>query len=210
MIKLKFEKREVFGRKVHRIREKGIIPANIFGKNIESMAITVDAKEFDTVFKKVGETQIINLDGKPVLVSNIQVDPISGNYLHIDFRQVDLKEKIEAKIPVELEGESPAEKQNLGVVLQQINEVEVEALPDHLPEKIVVDISGLIEVDQAIFVKDLKVSKDVEIKTDMESIIVKVEPPTKEEVVEVVATPAEGEVAAPADGNKPAEEPKSE
>ncbi len=205
MIKLKFEKREVFGRKVHRIREKGIIPANIFGKNIESMAITVDAKEFDTVFKKVGETQIINLDGKPVLVSNIQVDPISGNYLHIDFRQVDLKEKIEAKIPVELEGESPAEKQNLGVVLQQINEVEVEALPDHLPEKIVVDISGLIEVDQAIFVKDLKVSKDVEIKTDMESIIVKVEPPTKEEVVEVpvAETPTE-EVKAVA------EEPKAE
>jgi len=193
MIKLKFEKRDIFGRKVHRIRKQGMIPANIFGKNIDSMAISVALKEFDTVYKKVGETQIINLDGKPVLVSNLQVDPISGDYLHIDFRQVDLNEKIEAKIPVEVEGESPAEKQNLGTVVQQIHEVEVEALPDQLPEKIVVDASILVEVDQAIYVKDLKVSKDVEIKTDMESIVVKVEAPTKEEVVEVVEAPAEGE-----------------
>ncbi len=193
MIKLKFEKRDIFGRKVHRIRKQGMIPANIFGKNIDSMAISVALKEFDTVYKKVGETQIINLDGKPVLVSNLQVDPISGDYLHIDFRQVDLNEKIEATIPVEVEGESPAEKQNLGTVVQQIHEVEVEALPDQLPEKIVVDASILVEVDQAIYVKDLKVSKDVEIKTDMESIVVKVEAPTKEEVVEVVEAPAEGE-----------------
>jgi len=200
MIKLKFEKRDIFGRKVHRIRKQGMIPANIFGKNIDSMAISVALKEFDTVYKKVGETQIINLDGKPVLVSNLQVDPISGDYLHIDFRQVDLKEKIEAKIPVEVEGESPAEKQNLGTVVQQIHEVEVEALPDQLPEKIVVDASILVEVDQAIYVKDLKVSKDVEIKTDMESIVVKVEAPTKEEVVEVVEAPVEGEAPVAAEG----------
>ncbi|MFZ3301463.1 MAG: 50S ribosomal protein L25 [Microgenomates group bacterium] len=211
-ITLKSEKRDIFGRKVSRLRKAGKIPANIFGKKIESSAILVDNKEFTEVFEKAGETQIIDLGGKPVLVSNTQVDPISGEYLHVDFRQVDLKEKIEAKVPVEVEGESPAEKQNLGTVVQQLHEIEVEALPADLPEKIMVDASLLTEVDQVVYVKDLKVNKDVEIKTDLESIVVKVEPPQKEEVVEVAPAPVEGEVSAegtkPAEGETPKEEVK--
>ncbi len=201
-ISLKSKKRELFGRKVKRLRKLGLIPANVFGNKIKSHSITVDAKEFAEIFKKAGETQIIDLDEKSVLVSNLQIDPVSGQIIHIDFRQVDLKEKIEAKVPVELIGESPAEKQNLGTVVQQIHEIEVEALPSDLPEKIVVDATVLTEVDQAIYVKDLKVSKDVEIKTDIELIVVKVEPPTKEEVVEVAPVAVEGEVP---EGEKPAE-----
>lgn len=210
-ITLKSEKREVFGRKVSTLRKKGLIPANIFGKKMKSEAITVNSKDFTEVFKKAGETQIIDLEGMPVLVSNIQTHPVSGETLHVDFRQVDLKEKIEAMVPVELEGESPAEKQNLGTVVQQIDEIEVEALPADLPEKIVVDISILAEVDQAIHVKDLKVSKDVTIKTDMESIVVKVEPLAEEEVVEAPATevPAEDASTTAAEGEAPKEEEKA-
>lgn len=206
-ITLKSTKREMFGRKVKRLRKEGLIPANIFGNKIKSHAISVDSKEFAEVFKKAGETQIINLEDKSVLVSNLQTDPISGDVIHIDFRQVDLKEKIEAKVPIEIEGESPAEKQNIGTVVQQIHEIEVEALPADLPEKIVIDASILIVVDQAIYVKDLKVSPKVEIKTDMESIVIKVEPPTKEEVVvaPVVETPVEGE-AKPVEGETKVEE----
>lgn len=203
---LKSTKRDMFGRKVNRLRKEGLIPANVFGNKIDSHAVTVNAKEFIELFKKAGETQIIDLDGKSVLVSNTQTDPISGDILHIDFRQVDLKEKIEAKVPVELEGESPAEKQSLGTVVQQIHEIEVEALPADLPEKVVVDINNLTEVDQAIFVKDLAVSKNVEIKSDLEAIVVKVEPPTKEEVVEApVPTSSEVSSASTEDSTKVAE-----
>lgn len=211
-ITLKSTKRELFGRKVKRLRKEGLIPANIFGKKIKSYALTVNAKEFDEIFKKAGETQLIYLDGLPaqagksVLVSNIQIDPVTGNCLHIDFRQVDLTEKITAQVPIEVEGESPAEKQNLGTVVQQISEIEVEALPTDLPEKIIIDASTLIEVDQAIYVKDLKVDKKVTIMTDLESIVVKVEPPTKEEVVEV-PVPVEGEAI---EGEVPAEGEKTE
>lgn len=204
-ISLKSEKREVFGRKVKTLRSKGLIPGNVFGKNIKSEAVVVDAKEFEKAFEEAGETQIIDLSGRPVLVSNVSYDPVTENYLHVDFRQVDLKEKIKANVPVETEGESPAEKQSIGTVVQQIDELEVEALPAHLPEKIVVDISALAEVDQAIYVKDLKVSAEVEVLTDKESIVVKVEPPQKEEEPQPVAeVPAEGEV--PTEGGEvPAE-----
>lgn len=216
-ITLKSEKRESFGKKVKRLRKEGKIPANIFGKKIKSEAISVDKKEFTEVFEKAGETQIIDLGGpskdetsKPVLVSNAQVDPVTGEFLHIDFRQVDLTEKIEARVPVEVSGESPAEKQGSGTVVQQLHEIEVEALPADLPEKLVVDATLLTEVDQIVYVKDLKFDKKVEVKTDMESIVVKVEPPQKEEVVEVAPAPAEGETVAPAEGEKPAEEVKEE
>lgn len=197
-LKLNATKRILFGRKIKKLRKEGLIPANVFGKKVKSEGISVNAKEFKEVFNKAGETQIIDLNGKSVLVSNIQIDPVTSDYLHIDFRQVDLTEKITAKVPVEIVGESPAEKQKIGTVVQQLSEIEVEALPADLPEKIEVDSSVLTEVDQTIYVKDLKIDKKVIVKTDLESIIVKVEPPTKEEVVEVAPVPVEGEV--PAEG----------
>jgi len=210
-IKLESKKREVFGRKVKNLRSDGKIPANIFGKKIKSEAIIVDGKEFSEVYKLAGETQIIDLSGKPVLISNIQYDPVNESYLHVDFRQVDLSEKITASVPLVFEGESPAEKQSLGTVVEQIDEIEVEALPTDLPEKIIVDVSVLTEVDQAIYVKDLKIPAKVEVKDDSESIVVKVEPPQKEEEMAPPA-PAEGEAPAegteaPTEGAETAEQP---
>lgn len=212
-ISLKADKREIIGRKVKKLRQEGKVPANIFGKKIESQAIVVDLKEFEEVFEKAGETQIVDLNGKSVLISNVTYNPVGGNILHVDFRQVDLTEKITAKVPVETVGESPAEKQSLGTVVQHISELEVEALPADLPEKITVDASILTEVDQAVFVKDLRIPGKVEIKNDPEAIVVKVEPLQKEE--EVVA-PVEAAEAAPAEGQsaeastEDAESPKSE
>lgn len=200
-IKLESKKREIFGRKVKRLRKEGLIPANIFGKKIKSESISVDAKEFDEVFNEAGETQIIDLSGKPVLVSNVSYDPVTDDYLHVDFRQVDLSEKITADVPIETIGESPAEKQGLGTVVVQIDEVEVEALPTELPEKITIDLSTLTEVDQAIYAKDLKVPGKAEVKEDPEAIIAKVEPPQKEEepepAPEMVAEGEEGVEGAP-------------
>ncbi len=199
---LKTEERKVSGRKVKGLRKQGVLPANIFGKKIKSASVQVSIKEFQELYKEVGETGLVDLkvgsESRPVLVHNIQVHPITDEPLHVDFLQVDLKEKVTANVPVEIIGESPAEKQALGTVVQQLNEIEVEALPTDLPEKFEIDKSELIEVDQAIKVSDLKIDRSkVDIKTDAEAIIVKVEPPQKEEVIEV-PTPAEGEV--PAEG----------
>ena len=188
------------GRKVKRLRKEGILPANIFGKNIKSESIQVDLSQFSKVFKEAGETSIveINLDGKklPVLIHNIQYDSVSELPIHSDFLQVNLKEKVVAHIPVELRGESSLEKQGLGTVVQYVNEIEVEALPGDLPEKYEIDLSLLTEIDQLVEVKDLKVDKTkVEIKEDLDKIIVKVEPPKKEEEVAPTEAPSEETVA---------------
>lgn len=216
---LKAEARKIEGRKVKKLRQEGILPGNVYGKKVKSQSVQVNLKDFETAFKEVGETGLLTLvvgsDEKPVLIHNLQVHPATDKPLHVDFLQVDLKEKVEADIPVELEGESPAEKQGIGTVVQYLNEIKVEALPTDLPEKFAVDISGLIEVDQAFMVKDLSFDKSkVEVKVDLEEMVAKVEPPQKEEVVEAPA-PAEGEEGAPeaaqtTEGESASEETKAE
>lgn len=210
---LKAEERSLKGRKVKKLREKGILPANVFGKKIKSKSVGVKKEEFDKIFSEVGETGLINLkvegekEDRAVLVSNVQVDPVSDLTIHIDFRQVDLKEKVTAEVPVELVGESPAEKQSLGTVVLYIDEIEVEALPTDLPEKFTIDISKLEDVDQAVLVKDLNVNKNkVEVLTDLEEIVAKVEPPQKEEVVEEPKAEVEEEAVSPEAESKEGEE----
>lgn len=197
---LKAEERVLSGRKVKVLRKQGLVPSNIFGKKVDSKAIQIDSKEFQEVYKEAGETGLIELSvggqKRPVLVHGLQLNAKTDQILHVDFLQVDLKEKVEAQVPVELVGESPAEKQSLGTVVQYVNEVTVEALPTDLPEKFEIDRSELVEVDQALYIKDLKIdSSKVEIKSDPEELVVKVEPPQK--IVEEVAPVAvEGEPVA--------------
>jgi len=183
---IKAEKRKILGQKVKTLRKEGILPANIYGKKVKSLAVQLPLNEFEKIYKEAGETGIIevSVDGtkRPVLINNIQRHPVTDLPLHVDFLQVDLKEKVTADVPVDLIGESPAEKSGLGTVVQHVNEIQVEALPADLPEKFEIDLSKLTEVDQAVFVKTLAVdSKKVEIKNDAEQILVKVEPLRKEE-----------------------------
>lgn len=209
---LKAEKRKILGQKVKTLRKEGILPANIYGKKVKSLAIQIPMSEFEKIYKEAGETGIIEISvdssKRPVLINNVQMHPVTDIPLHVDFLQIDFKEKVTADVPVDLIGESPAEKSGLGTVVQQINEIEVEALPTDLPEKFEIDLSKLTKVDMAVLVKDLDVDKKkVEIKSDLEQILVKVEPPRKEEEVVVpVEVEEEGEIE---EGEEPSEEGKA-
>lgn len=210
---LKAEKRKILGQKVKTLRKEGVLPANIYGKKVKSLAIQIPMNEFEKVYKEAGETGIIEIavdsSKRPVLINNVQVHPVTDIPIHVDFLQIDLKEKVTADVPVDLIGESPAEKSGLGTVVQQINEIEVEALPTDLPEKFEVDLSKLTKVDMAVLVKDLDVDKKkVEIKSDVEQILVKVEPPRKEEEV-VAPVETEDEEGVTEEGEEPTEEGKA-
>ena len=185
---LTVEKREVTGRKVKNIRKEGKVPANIFGKGVKSTSISVTQDSFNKVYEEAGETGIVELalgkTKKPALISNVQTHPVTGDLLHIDFRQVDLTKKIITAVPVELTGESPAEKSGLGTVVQNVDEVEVEALPTDFPESFEISIENLNEVDDTITVGDIKFdSSKLEIKEEKDREIARVEPPQKEEEI---------------------------
>ncbi len=199
-LNLKAETRSVLGKQVKKLRREGLIPANIFGKDVKSASIQVVGAEFARVFKKAGETTLIELSvggeaAKPVFVRGIQRDPRTNSILHVDFQQVNLKEKITAQVPIVLEGEAPVAKSGEGLVLQTLSELEVEALPTEVPHQVVIDISSLTEVGQTVQVKDLKVASSATVITDPEASVLTVQVAEQEEVVEEV-TEGEPEVIA--------------
>lgn len=197
---LSASKRTVFGRKTKQLRKQGIIPANIFGKKIESMAIELEKNNLLDTMRKAGETGLIHLKIKgddkvhPVLVSGYAQHPVTDEMLHVDFHEVDLKQKTTATVPLKTVGESEAVKSGMVLVMFK-NELEVEALPTDLPDSIEVDISGLTEVGMFIHAKDLKYDRSkVTVEMADEEPIATIQEPAKEEVIE--AAPVEGEAEA--------------
>lgn len=180
--------RIILGKKVNKLRREGLVPANVFGKNIDSCHISVNLKEFLKVFKEAGESGLVNLkvgDGsiKPVLIREVQVHTLTREPLHIDFYQVNLTEKVEVKVPIVLEGEEPEiVHTSEAVVIQPISEIGVRALPTELPEDIKVNISTLKAINDAIMVSQLNVPQGVEIMADQEAVVVKLDNAVTEEM----------------------------
>lgn len=188
--KLKVEKRKISGRRVKKLRQKGILPANIYGKKVKSQAVQVPLKEFERVYQKAGETGVVELlfgKGKPrpVLIHNVQTHPVTDQFLHADFHQVVLTEKVTADIPIAMVGSSPAVEEKKGILLMTLDEVEVEALPADFPDKIEVDVSNLAEVDQEVRASQLKLPKKVTLLTDPNLIVCKISPLVTKEAEEL-------------------------
>ena len=216
---LKVEKREVLGKKVKKLRRDGILPANVYGKEMKSASVQVPLKDFMTVYNEVHETGLVDLSGVdkealPVLIHNVQIDPRTQNPVHADFFKVNLKEKITARVPVVVVGEPKAVLDKVGLLEQPVSEIEVEALPTDLPENIEVNVEALGVVDDQIAVSDIKVADGVTILNEPSQVVFKIgELVTKEMEAQAAADeaaaaeaaePTEGEV--PAEGEKPAEE----
>jgi large subunit ribosomal protein L25 len=206
-IKLNAQKRELTGRKVKNLRKEGLIPANVFGKKTDSLAVSLKKDEFSQVFSDAGETSVIKLivegekDERPILIQNIHRDPISGQSLHVDLHQIILTEKVSAPVPVELSGEAPAVEQKLGILIQTVSEIEVEALPMDLPEQFVVDVSKLENVGDEVTLKDISFDR-AKITPMVEEglVLARIEPLAEEE--KKVEVPAEEAVEEGAEGGK--------
>lgn len=199
--KLKAEERTVLGKKVKQLRREGYLPANVYGKGLNSHALQVKVADFEAVYKEAGETGLVDLTynekTKPVLIKNLQKNFTSNTLLHADFYQVNLKEKVKTTVPIVLTGEAKAVAEKVGLLLQNLSDVEIEALPDSLPEHIEVNVEHLAEVGDSVTVGDLKAPEGVEILTDPSYTVAKVgEATVEEEVPEEGAEGAEGEAAA--------------
>lgn len=218
-------KREIFGKKLKKMRHEGKIPANVYGPNFKSVSVTLEGKDFNKVYKVAEETGIVylNVDKQeiPVLIKNVQIHPVNHLLLHVDLRKVDLTQKIETQVPIKVVGESPAVKEKGGVLLTQSDEVKVEALPQDIPHEIEVDISKLVEIGNEIKIADLIKNAKYEIKEDAQKIVVSVIAHKEESltaettaaapevITEKLAEGEEGAEAAPTEegkeGKKPAE-----
>ncbi|MDD2224713.1 MAG: 50S ribosomal protein L25 [Candidatus Shapirobacteria bacterium] len=203
---IKAELRTVLGRKVKKIRKEGLLPATVYGRNFEPISVQFKAMELERLFNEVGESGLVELlidtQKIPVLFRNPQYSPVESDLVHIDCYKVNLKEKITATVPIEFIGESQAVKEGNNLV-EVSNDVEIEALPADLPESITVDITVLNTVDDMITVGDIKLGEKMEMVTQLDQVIVKVEKPRVEEEAPVEE---EAQGAAPAMNQKTEEE----
>lgn len=199
---LAVQMRNVVGKQVRRLRREGLIPAVIYGQDIEALPIQIDQYELRPALAEVGLSRLITLvvdDGATshtALIREVQRDVLTDNILHVDFFQVQMLEKISTTIPLRLIGESQAVTQEAGVLLQGVVEVEIECLPGDLVDAIEVDISSLTELEQEITVADLVYPPGVEVLADPREMVVRVMTTYEEEEIEeeVSIFPAEVEV----------------
>jgi len=192
MTKLSAKVRKETGKKTSVLKNSGRIPAVIYGHKVENVLLDVDYKEFQKVLREAGESSLIELDiegdkeKRPVLVHELQRDPVTDKLIHIDFFQASLTEEVEVKVPLVFEGTSLAVKDLGGTLVKNISELDIKALPQDLPHEIKVSVDGLNTFEDHILVKDLNIPKGVKVLAEPDEIVLSVSQPenVEEELAE--------------------------
>jgi large subunit ribosomal protein L25 len=182
------EKRTVTGKQVRALRREGKLPAVIYGYGIDPISIVLEAHSASRLLAKASSSTLVTIElggvQYPTLVREKQLDFIRNSLIHVDFLAVSMTEKLTANVGVHIEGESPAVREFGAILVTNLSELEVECLASDLPERFVVDVSGLAEIGDGVYVKDIDVPANVEILTDPDEMIVVATAMAAEEVEE--------------------------
>jgi large subunit ribosomal protein L25 len=158
------------------MRSQGHVPAVVYSSRMASEHVAVEEKVIRSAMKKnphaILEVVLPSKDKQPVLIHQIQKDSLTGQLLHIDFLQINMKEKLDTTVAVHFSGEPVGTKEG-GILQLELHEVMVRCMPNKLPSSIDVDISQL-NIGEHLLVSDLKISKDIELLTDPEAVLVTV------------------------------------
>jgi len=197
-IEIAAEVRSAVGTGVKALRRSGKVPAVVYGHNIKAISIQVDAREVSNTLRKIGRNTLITLvvDGgqKMVLTREIQRDPVRRHIKHIDFYEVNMSEKITASIRVLTVGEPADVKSGAGVLLQERDTLQIEALPSDLIDSVTIDISNM-KIDDVVLVGDIVIPAGVKFLEEPEDEVVRITRFVEAKVEEVaVAEPTEVEV----------------
>lgn len=180
---IKAAPRAVLGKKVRQLRRQGRLPANVYGRGIDSRAIDIDAREFARTIKSAGLRAMIELsvDGEKapryVILRGMARSGGTGEPIHVDFFQVDPNIPIQANVPIRLVGEAPAVRDLAGTLLPGLDVVAVRCLPLAIPDSMPVDLSGLNSFDMTLTVANIEPMDGVEILTDPAIVVATVNPP---------------------------------
>ncbi|NDJ51725.1 MAG: 50S ribosomal protein L25 [Chloroflexi bacterium] len=172
--------REIIGKKVKQLRRKGIVPAIAYGPGSEPVAIQLNERELRFMLMRAGGTQVIELDlgeeNIPTLVREVQRDPIRGDIMHVDFYRVDLSVAIAADVPLVIGEQMPAPvEQGLGDIMQNLSAVQVEALPNEIPQELIIEIGHLQEIGDQILASDIALPEGVTLLTPPDEMVLKID-----------------------------------
>ena len=188
-ILLQVSKRDVVGKQVKTLRREGILPAIVYGRGISSIPISLNALKANQILSAISSSSlvVIEIDGEKhtTLVREKQRDPVTGDVLHIDFYEVSMTEKLRTNVMLEFQGESPAVKELMGVLVNVTESLEIECLPQDLPNRIVADLSTLEEIGDSLYVRDIILPPNIELISDIDGLVVVISAPAVEEIEEV-------------------------
>lgn len=201
-IVIKATKRDVTGKQVKALRRAGQLPAVIYGRHVEPIAVSLEAHTAGLVFSKITSSTLVTIDVEGMeyaaLVRERQRDYIKGVLTHIDFLALDLTEKIRTKVQLVFSGVSSAVKDYSAVLVHRIEAFEVECLPTDLPERINVDLSSIKEIGNSVRVRDIPLPENVVVLADEDDIVVIAALAKEEAPVEGAAVPGAEAAATPA------------
>lgn len=187
MQQLKAQSRNQLGKSVKTLRKGGFLPAVVYGEGVPSQPVAVSFKAFMAALNAAGESTLVALDvdGKAfnVLIHDVSYDPVSDMPIHADFHAVRMDKVIRTHVPLEFAGESPAVKDDAGVLVRVVQELEVEALPQNLPHELIVDLSLLATIGSTLHVKDIALPAGVTLLADLDETIAVVDAPRSEEAI---------------------------
>ena len=198
MLTLSAKIRQDTGKKTKALRKKGLLAAVAYGPKLKATSLEVDLKEFKKIYQEAGESSLITLKlpelkkEYPVLIHEIQKDPLLGSPIHVDFYQASLTEEVEADVPLVFEGEAGAVKELGGTLVKNFSELKVKALPQDLPKDIKILIGSLKTFEDKILIQDLKLPKEIKILKEPGEVIAWVAP--LEKVEEELEKPVEEKV----------------
>ncbi|MEK7208028.1 MAG: 50S ribosomal protein L25 [Patescibacteria group bacterium] len=181
------------------LRNAGKIPAVFYGRKQASTSITLSAKEFEKVWKKAGENTPVTLQGPEgeveTLIHEVARHPVTGDFRHADFYAFEKGQRLHVKIPIEFIGVAPAVKDLGGVLVKVMHELEIEAAPKDLPQKIEVDISPLATFGSIVTAREIKLPAGVILAASADEVVASVYEPKEEAVAEAPADLSTIEVA---------------
>lgn len=164
--------------RAERLRDSGLIPAVVYGKEQPTKSIVLNLKDFEKALKIAGESSVVVLKTPSgdinTLIHDLSVDPVKNIPIHADFLAIDMNKEVEVSLPIDFIGESPAAKQGLGVLVKVMHEIKISALPKDLPHNIEVDLSPLDEIGKQIHLKEIKMPKGVKALALEDEVVVAV------------------------------------
>ena len=181
------------------LRKEGFIPAVIYGDKVKSQSLKISQRDFIQAYRKAGLSNFIDLmidknNPVKVLVHEVQKEPLTGNYIHVDFYQIRMDKEITTEVPLKFTGESKAVKEKEGVLIKNITGLKITCLPKDLPASIEVDISPLETFEDTIYIKNLKIGKELQVDAESDEVVITVDPPRSEEELEALKEEVEADV----------------
>ncbi|MBU0981075.1 50S ribosomal protein L25 [Patescibacteria group bacterium] len=181
------------------LRKQDMVPAEYYGHGVENLSLQLDYQTFRKVFREAGENTVIDLKiegigDKKVLVQQVDRDPVSNEYSHVELINVRMDEEVTTHVPIELEGQAPAVRELAGVLVQNLDEIEIRCLPGDLIHGVTLNIEVLVDFQTSLHVSDIKLPANITLLTDPELMVATVQPPREEEIEEVAPEAAEGAV----------------